>query len=110
MGYRCTLYPSAPDQRSPAEALPGRRLQTQFGLMLPSRDITNGTRDVKMESQFNRRSVHDAAALRSTTRFLPLLSRITEDGNLLALPVSSHAVLETQPTLFTVEKKYGLNT
>ncbi|KAK6761654.1 hypothetical protein RB195_022658 [Necator americanus] len=50
---------------------------------------------------------HGAATLRSTMRHLP---RIIEDRNLLGLPVSSHAVLETQSTLFGVVIKYGLGT
>ncbi|KAK6763172.1 hypothetical protein RB195_023764 [Necator americanus] len=56
MGYCSTPCPSAPGQRSPAEAFLGRRLRTELDLMLPSRDLTNGPRDVKMESQFNRRN------------------------------------------------------
>ncbi|KAK6726143.1 hypothetical protein RB195_004452 [Necator americanus] len=56
MVYRSTLCPSAPDQRSPAEAFLGRQLRTEINLMLLSRDRTNGTRDLKMESQFNRRN------------------------------------------------------
>ncbi|KAK6762958.1 hypothetical protein RB195_023606 [Necator americanus] len=56
MGYCSTPCPSAPDQRLPAEASLGRRLRTELDLMLPSRGLTNGPRDVKMESQFNRRN------------------------------------------------------
>ncbi|KAK6763081.1 hypothetical protein RB195_023693 [Necator americanus] len=54
MAHRSTPCPSAPNQRSPAEAFLGRRLRTELDLMLSSRDRTNGTRDLKMESQFNR--------------------------------------------------------
>ncbi|KAK6761338.1 hypothetical protein RB195_022412 [Necator americanus] len=54
MAYRSTSCPSTPDQRSPAEAFLGRRLRTELDLMLPFRDLTNSTRNVKMESQFSR--------------------------------------------------------
>ncbi|KAK6761436.1 hypothetical protein RB195_022487 [Necator americanus] len=56
MAYRSTSCPSTPDQRSPAEAFLGRRLRTELDLMLPSRDLTNGTEDVKMGFQFNCRN------------------------------------------------------
>ncbi|KAK6726433.1 hypothetical protein RB195_004633 [Necator americanus] len=56
MAYRSTSCPSAPDQRSRAEAFLGRQLRTELDLMLPSRDRTNGARDLKMGSQFNRRN------------------------------------------------------
>ncbi|KAK6765281.1 hypothetical protein RB195_025277 [Necator americanus] len=102
MAYRSTPCPSAS-----AEAFLGRRLRTELDLMLPSRDRTNGTRDLKMESQFNRRNGARRPKLRSTTRFF---TRIIEARNLLGLPVSSHTVLETQPTLFAVETKCGLGT
>ncbi|KAK6741802.1 hypothetical protein RB195_009587 [Necator americanus] len=56
MAYRSTPCPSAPDQRPPVEAFLGSRLRTELDLMLPSRDLTNDTRDIKMESQSNRRN------------------------------------------------------
>ncbi|KAK6029838.1 hypothetical protein OSTOST_04039 [Ostertagia ostertagi] len=41
MAYRSTPCPSAPDQRSPAEAFLGRRLRTDLELLLPQEDVTN---------------------------------------------------------------------
>ncbi|KAK6767097.1 hypothetical protein RB195_026499 [Necator americanus] len=56
MAHRSTRCPSASDQRSPPEAFLGCRLRTELDLILPSRDLANNTRDVKKESQFNRRN------------------------------------------------------
>ncbi|KAK6762301.1 hypothetical protein RB195_023133 [Necator americanus] len=54
MLYRSTPCSSTPDQRSPAEAFLGRRLRTELDLMLPSRDVTNSKRDLKID--LNRRN------------------------------------------------------
>ncbi|KAK6762725.1 hypothetical protein RB195_023438 [Necator americanus] len=56
LANRSTPCPSAPDQRSPVKTFLGRRLRTDTDLMLPSRDLTNGTEDVKMGFQFNCRN------------------------------------------------------
>ncbi|KAK6752811.1 hypothetical protein RB195_003921 [Necator americanus] len=56
MAESSTPCPFASNQRSPAEAFLGCRLRMEFDLLLPSRVRSNGTRNLKMESQFHRRN------------------------------------------------------
>uniref|UniRef100_A0A7I4YVX2 RNA-directed DNA polymerase n=1 Tax=Haemonchus contortus TaxID=6289 RepID=A0A7I4YVX2_HAECO len=54
MAYRSTPCPSGPNHLSPAENFLGRRIRTELDLMMPSTEDSIGSRDTKMEDQFNR--------------------------------------------------------
>ncbi|CAH8609833.1 unnamed protein product [Dicrocoelium dendriticum] len=54
LNYRVTPNPNAPDGKSPAEVLMGRRLRTTLDLLTPRRPLPQ-TRNFAMEQQYNRR-------------------------------------------------------
>nr|CDJ93989.1 RNA-directed DNA polymerase (reverse transcriptase) and Integrase domain containing protein [Haemonchus contortus] len=99
MAYCSTPCPSVPDQRSPAEAFLGRRLRIDLDLMLPQEDVADGQRDVKMETQFNRR--HGA-----------LRRKFERNNTVYAKDYrgTKFDVLETQHTSYAAEIYYGADT